>query len=157
MASSASSVTFGEPRATNRERALDVVRTIVINLAFAALVAVVGYSLLVTYQLKQQETRQKELEVEAARADLQRDVEINEGLRHQIRTLRTEAGLEKVARERLGLVRPNESTYVVVNVPPALAATRAAAEARTPAVAPPSESLPVLAWRTVVELWNGGE
>ena len=157
MASSASSITLGEPRSTNRDRALDVLRTVVINLAFAALVAVVGYSLLVTYQLKQQETRQKELEVETARADLQRDIEINEDLRRQIRTLRTEAGLEKVARERLGLVRPNESTYVVVNVPPTLAAARVSAETRPPAVVPPTESLITLAWRTVVELWNGGE
>lgn len=157
MASSASSMTFGEPRSTNRERALDLLRTLFINLAFAALVAVVGYSLLVTYQLKQQETRQKELEVEIARADLQRDIEINEDLRRQIRTLRTEDGLEKVARERLGLVRPNESTYVVVNVPPALAAARPASATRPTTVAPPDEGLLTTAWRAVVELWNGGE
>lgn len=155
MASTTSSMIIGDSRPTRQERAFEFFRVLIVNAGFAALVLVVGYVLMVIYETKQQETWQKKQEVEAARAQLQRDVAINEALKRHIAFLKTEAGVEKVARDRLGLVRPNESSYVVVNAPP-VQASAARAES-TQAQSSPSVGLFAHAWRMVLELWNGGE
>lgn len=155
MASTTSSMIIGDSRPTRQERALEMLRVLVVNAAFAALVLIVGYVLLVIYETKQQETWQKKQDVESARTQLQRDVTINEALRRHIAFLKTEAGVEKVARDRLGLVRPNESSYVVVNAPPAQAP--AVRPESVPSQTPPSGGVFTRAWRVVLELWNGGE
>jgi cell division protein FtsB len=151
------SAAAAESRRIRRERILDVLRTIAINLLYTGLVLVVGYSLLVTYRLKRYETAQKRAEVEAARAHLARDVEINEELKHEIRFLRTEDGVEKVAREKLGLIRPHESTYVIVNAPAPRPFPRVRPSPLSTPPGPTSESLAVTAWKALEELWNGGD
>lgn len=155
MASTSSSMTIGDSRPTRRDQAFEYVRVLIVNAAFASLVLVVGYVLMVIYETKQQETWQKKQEVEAARAQLQRDVAINEALKRHIAFLKTEAGVEKVARDRLGLVRPNESSYVVVNAPPPPAAPARADNVQ--GQSSPSKGLFAQAWRLVLEIWNGGE
>lgn len=42
----------------------------------------------------------------------------NERLRKRVDLLKTEAGIEEVAREKLGLVKPGELAYAVVPPPP---------------------------------------
>ncbi len=145
----------GEWPRTRLESVLDVLRTIAINLLFTALVAVVGYSLLLTFKLKHEETLGKQREVESARAELQADIETNDALKHQIHFLKTSDGVEKVARERLGLIRPYESSFVVVNIPKTPAAH--ARPATSDAESGPSESVTEWVRNRVVELWNGGD
>ncbi|NDD27023.1 MAG: septum formation initiator family protein [Proteobacteria bacterium] len=156
MGYAATHSTASDVRPPRRERVLEGLRTVGINLLFVVGVLVVGYSLLVTYDLKQQETALKRQEVEAARAQLDRDVEVNDRLKSQIRFLRTDAGVEKVARDALGLVRPNEQTYVVVNAPSSKAARLSppAPVAEAPAAGP---GLLTRLWSSVVEVWNGGD
>jgi len=95
----------------------EFLRALFASLVYTALVGVVGYSLFMSYQLKQQETLHKRQEVDLMRRELERVVQQNEQLKLQARFLRTEEGIEKVAREKLGLIRPNETTYVVINAP----------------------------------------
>jgi cell division protein FtsL len=129
------------------------------NVAFTAFILAVGYSLFYTYQLKRQETQQKLAEVQEARRQLDDSLAQNESLRREAHFLESHDGVEKLAREKLGLIRPNEVTYVVIHGARAQADSRAAerAQARrqhiqdeTPA---PSRSIADVArsW------WEGGE
>lgn len=139
------------------ERVIDAFRTLIINLLFIALVLVVGYSLIITYRLKQHETWQKTVEVNRAHDQLTHDIEINDGLKREIQFLRTEPGVEKIARERLGLIRPNETTYLVINARPPHPHHAHPTTPLTGEEEPPSEPILTQAWHLVVDLWNGGE
>ena len=103
--------------ATRREKTIDGIRFLLANVAFAVCVAVVAYYLFLTYQVKQHEALLKAQEVQAMRVDLDRTLAQNEQLRLHAEFLRTREGVEKVAREKLGLICPFETTYVVVNAP----------------------------------------
>lgn len=146
-----------DTRRGGHERALDVLRTIAINLLFTLLIAVVGYSLVVTYKLKQEETAMKRQDVEQARLQLARDIEKNDELTQEIHFLRTGEGVEKVAREQLGLIRPHEVTYVVVNarvMPTPRPIHRLPLNAQR---SRPAESMSAWVSREFAEIWNGGD
>lgn len=98
----------------------------------------------------------KEAEVEKARTDLARVVAYNEGLKSQVRFLQTREGVEKVAREKLGLIRPNETTYIVINAPPADEPPARPVAGRPDAAQKPRGFVDS-ALRWVREVWNGGD
>lgn len=134
-----------------RLRRVERLRTLGTNVLFVLAVLLIGYSLIVTYQEKRRETILKQQEVERMRHDLARVVAQNDDLRGQIRFLQTEEGVEKVARERLGLIRPNETTYIVINAP----RITEPAPRPSPAMGPSPSHGGVLRW--LLDLWNGGE
>lgn len=146
---------YSEPR-TSSERISEILRSVVINLLFTALVVLVGYILVVTYQLKRLETRQKKHEVDVARAQLLRDVKKNEEFRHEVRFLRTAEGVETVAREKLGLILPGETSYVVVNAPSPPPSLLHQAPP-TDELHPPQTAVTVRLWTVITDLWNGGD
>ena len=150
-----SQMILGDPRPTRQERVFEWIRTGVVNVLFFALVLGVGYVLTIIYETKQQETWLKKLEVEAARADLQRDIAINDALKRTIAFLKSDAGVEKVARDRLGLVRPNEASFVVVNAPTAVSSS-SRAESKE-AQKHPQPGVLTQAWGVVLDVWNGGD
>ena len=98
-------------------RFCNAIKRFVANCAFTAFCLTVSYGLWVVYQHKQSDTMAKHAEVQATRNELQADRAQNEKLARYEQFLRTPAGVEHVARERLGLVRPNEVTYIVINKP----------------------------------------
>jgi cell division protein FtsL len=71
-------------------------------------------------KIQYQETREQ-ARLEAELASLQ---ERNESLSAQVERLKTPEGVEEVARESLGMVKPGENLYVVID--PAEEATTAA-------------------------------
>lgn len=68
---------------------------------------------LVPYQQILESKRQ----VETARADLNALEEENALLQADVEALQTDAEIEKLAREKLGYVRPGERAYVVLDPP----------------------------------------
>jgi len=138
-----------------RGRGWERLRLVLLNVLFTFAVLGVGYALWVTYEVKRDETRMKEAEVEQARVELARVVAYNEGLKSQVRFLQTQEGVEKVAREKLGLIRPNETTYIVINAPPGGEPDRPVGV--RPAASQKPQSLADRALRWVREVWNGGD
>lgn len=136
-------------------RAWERTRMVLLNLLFACGVLLVGYLLYVTYEVKREETRMKEAEVERARVELARVVAYNEGLKDQVRFLQTREGVEKVAREKLGLIRPNETTYIVINAPAVQDPPSAPVPPETGEKKPSGVLDGVGRW--VREVWNGGD
>ena len=55
--------------------------------------------------------------VESARAELEQLESENEDLQSDIDALQTDVEIEKLAREKLGYVRPGEEAYVVLDPP----------------------------------------
>jgi len=148
---------INEARRGQHERVVDILRTVFINLVFTALVIVVGYSLVITYKLKHEETNRKKMEVEVAREQLARDVDINDQLKREAHFLRTADGVEKVAREQLGLIKPHETTYVVVNVPTQLPVMRPRTAPQAADEPPAAASMTAWMSKALTELWNGGD
>jgi hypothetical protein len=68
---------------------------------------------LLAAQIQYQETREQ-ARLEAELASLQ---ERNESLSAQVERLKTPEGVEEVARESLGMVKPGENLYVVIDLP----------------------------------------
>ncbi|MBM3460707.1 MAG: septum formation initiator family protein [Armatimonadetes bacterium] len=138
----------GNPRVAVGER----LRVIAVNVLFTAGIALMAYVLLLTWQEKRRETLEKEREVAAMRAFLAKVVAQNDDLKRQVRFLQTPEGVEKVARERLGLIRVNETSYVVINAP----TLKDAPEPRsTPK--PPAEPAGSPLSRWLGHFWNSGD
>jgi cell division protein FtsB len=150
-------VPYDGMRSVSRKvRRMQRLRALALNLLFTLAILGVGWTLLVTWQAHAEETRLKALEVVQMQRELSQVQAQNEALRRQVRFLNTPHGVEKVARERLGLVRPNETSYVVVNAP------RLEDPKPTPAAKPtPPASQPdnVLSWmlQKFRKAWNGGD
>ncbi len=83
----------------------------------------VGYNLFFVCQLKQQEFEEKLAELDFVQDDIYRSEIRNKQLEAQVRHLKTDAGVEEIAREKLGLVSPGEMAFVVVPPPPPRSAT----------------------------------
>jgi len=67
--------------------------------------------------------RQEQFENKLAELDRVKDEVVilglhNERLRGQVELLKTDTGIEEVAREKLGLVKPGELAYAIVPPPP---------------------------------------
>ncbi len=83
-------------------------------------------------------------QVSAARAELAALEAENNLLEADVAALHTDVEIEKLAREKLGYVRPGETAYIVLDPP---------AEDKPPAPPPAAAEIPVeLTW--VEELWN---
>ena len=106
-----------EYQPTRWERVVETTRVVVVNLLFTALFIVVLTGTFIIYRHKRREAAFKRHEVIVAQAQLNKDLAINAELKGEIRFLETDAGVEKIARNELGLIRPNETTYMVVNRP----------------------------------------
>jgi cell division protein FtsB len=123
------------------------------NIVFMLSALVVAYGFLYTYQVWRQETAFKLQEVEQMRRQVAQVQAQNDHLKSHIGFMQTPQGVEKVAREQLGLVRPNETTYIVINGkkhPSAETTPEPTAEA-------PAMSLPHRCIHWFHELWNGGD
>lgn len=154
----ATRVPFPVSGVSRREKMLELARVVTLNVVFTVLVLVVGYYLYLTLEEKKQETDLKRQEVAEARLDLDRTVAVNQSLKHQADFLRTEQGVEKVAREKLGLVKPHEASYVVVNGSRPKELSEAEIRARVQPRPPPP---PLCSHNILVRpfhiLWNGGD
>ena len=64
-----------------------------------------------------QQILESQRQVEAARAELTALEEQNTRLEADVAALQTDAEIEKLAREKLGYVRPGERAYVVLDPP----------------------------------------
>jgi cell division protein FtsB len=78
------------------------------------LICVIGYNFTLAYNEKQGELQRKQDEIRQYERQIEKLRRENEQLRRDAEALRTEEGVEKVAREKLGLVKPNEVPFVVV-------------------------------------------
>ena len=146
------------PGVSRREKMLEIARLVGANVLFTAFVLVVAYLLYYAYAEKRHETDLKRQEVAEAQLDLDRTLAVNQSLKRQSEFLRTEEGVEKVAREKLGLIKPHESTYVVVNGERPKDPSEADIGARVhPASPPPPPCKHNQLVRPFHVLWNGGD
>ncbi len=89
------------------------------------------------------ESQRAEAQAVALRQEIQTIERANAALETRIANLKTDAYIERVAREELNLVRPGETSYVVVPVGPRATPVR---PAETPGRALPDSRPPWLQW-----------
>lgn len=89
------------------------------------LLAALAWGFYTPVKIQYQEAREQA----RAQAELEALRERNEYLDEQIERLRTPEGVEEVARETLGMVKPGEQAYVVVDAAQESSPTVAAAQA----------------------------
>lgn len=92
------------------------------SLLLLLLLGAAGYQLFLVCQSKQAEYEAKLVEVAEARRINRRLEQNNRRLQALTEYLKTNEGVEEIARDKLGLVRPGEVAFVVVPPPPARAA-----------------------------------
>ncbi len=69
----------------------------------------------ITFFVRQSQVRQLEKYIEALEQEIQYYTRANDNLRDQINMLRSDQYIEKVAREKLGLVKPGEVQYILTD------------------------------------------
>jgi len=69
----------------------------------------------VTFFVRQSQVRRFEKRIEALQQEIKYYTQANENLREQINVLRSDQYIEKVAREKLGLVKPGEIQYILAD------------------------------------------
>lgn len=69
----------------------------------------------ITFFVRQSQVRQLEKYIEALEKEIQYYTQANDNLRDQINMLRSDQYIEKVAREKLGLVKPGEVQYILTD------------------------------------------
>ncbi len=74
-----------------------------------------GFIFVKNYALKTREYKDKISQFEALKSENDKLQHENELLQQQITYLKTKSGIESVAREKLGLIKPSEVAFVVVN------------------------------------------
>lgn len=79
-----------------------------------AVFLVVAYNLYFVCQIKQRELEERESEVFRLQGEISLAEFHNAQLRAQVAHLSTDAGAEEVVREKLGLVKPGEVSFVVL-------------------------------------------
>ena len=90
----------------------------VMSLLLLVVLGVVGYNLYFVCQIKQVEFEEKQAELHRVEDDIYRARIRNKRLEAQFQHLKTDDGVEEIAREKLGLVSPGELAFVVVPAPP---------------------------------------
>lgn len=103
---------------------------------FALLVCVGGYHLLSFIGAQGQECDRKARELAVVEHQIQELTAQNLLLERRRQRLRTQAGIEEVAREKLGMIRRGEIAYMVEPAPPALSPDTARVSPQ------PSEEMP---------------
>lgn len=73
-----------------------------------------AYILYTCCQVKQAELEERQAELRKLKADISMAEFTNAQLRAQVAHLSTDAGAEEVAREKLGLIKPGEISFVVL-------------------------------------------
>lgn len=90
-------------------------RRLAIFSAVAVLLAFISVFVFVkNYHLKSEQYQEKLAAIEAMEKDNQKLARENERLKQQVEYLQTKSGVESVAREKLGFVKPEEIAFVVV-------------------------------------------
>jgi len=77
----------------------------------------IAYNLYFVCKIKQQELEEREAEVQRLRAEISLGEFTNSQLRAQVAHLSTDAGAEEVVRQKLGLVKNGEVSFVVLGGP----------------------------------------
>jgi cell division protein FtsB len=117
----------------------------ILALFILPLVAYGGYSVgdrwYQNYVLSQEEA--------AMRSDLQRLRETNARLQRELDTARSDAGIEKAAREQLGLIKPGDRPIQIVGPPGATAPESAVRREPPPAERPATVEKP--AWLRLLD------
>ena len=90
----------------------------VVALGLTALFSLCGLALFALCQDRQADFEARLVELEGLKAERRVLLSHNERMRERVTYLQTDAGVEEVAREKLGLVRPGELAYAVVPPPP---------------------------------------
>ena len=80
----------------------------------ALLFAIVSYNLYYCCQIKQRELEDRQKELIKLKSDISLAEYSNSQLKAQVAYLATDAGAEEVAREKLGLIKPGEVSFVVL-------------------------------------------
>ena len=80
----------------------------------ALLFALVSYNLYFVCQIKQRELEERQAELTRLRSEISLDEFTNSQLKAQVAHLSTDAGAEEVAREKLGLIKYGEISFVVL-------------------------------------------
>jgi cell division protein FtsB len=89
-----------------------------VALGLTALFATFALGLFALCKDRQNNFEDKLVELEGLKAERQSLRVHNERMRERVAYLGTDEGIEEVAREKLGLVRPGELAYAVVPPPP---------------------------------------
>jgi cell division protein FtsB len=87
------------------------------GLVVLGMLVVISYNLYFVCHLRQIEYESKLAELQDLRQQMYLAEFSNHQLEARVAHLRTDAGVEEVAREKLGLVRKNEVAYVVIPQP----------------------------------------
>lgn len=74
----------------------------------------IAYNLYFVCKIKQQELEEREAEVHRLKAEISLGEFTNSQLRAQVAHLSTDAGAEEVVRQKLGLVKAGEVSFVVL-------------------------------------------
>lgn len=90
----------------------------VVALGLTALFSTGGLALYALCKDRQADFESRLVELEGLKAERRVLLAHNERMRERVEYLQTDAGVEEVAREKLGLVRPGELAYAVVPPPP---------------------------------------
>ena len=83
-----------------------------------ALLAVIGLNLITVCRLHQNEYENKLADLAKLRQTIYEAEYMNGQLRARVKHLKSDQGVEEVAREKLGLIHPEETAYVVVPTQP---------------------------------------
>ncbi len=83
-------------------------------LAFAVCSVFIFYQ---NYTQKQLEYEKKEAQLQKIEAEITAVENENKQLRREIAHLNTKEGVEEIAREKLGLIKPQEIAFVVISSP----------------------------------------
>lgn len=90
----------------------------VVSLGLTALFCAFSLGLYVLCEERQANFETKLVELEELKTERRVLLAHNARMRERVAYLQTDAGVEEVAREKLGLVRPGELAYAVVPPPP---------------------------------------
>ena len=124
-----------QARARSRKirQVLSMIASGILHCCLLAVLILSAWQLLLTYRDKEKEVARKQAEVTAMASTIDGLEARNHDLRRDVAFLKTDAGLEKVAREKLDMVKPREVTFQVVLPPePAVRPTPKATPLPTP-------------------------
>lgn len=88
-----------------------------VHVAIFAAIFFIFYSISVCYSQKKMEYREKIAQKSQLEQDIGALERENGGLRNRIAFLNTSEGVELIAREKLGLIKPKEIAFVVISTP----------------------------------------
>ena len=102
-----------------KKRRLDpTTKNAILSMTLVLLFCGFGFALYNVCLDRQIQFEKKIVELDSVRAQHHDLVSHNERMRERVKFLRTPLGVEEVAREKLGMVRPGELAYSVVPPPP---------------------------------------